>query len=533
MYNRDNFWNDIADIGNSSVDIKAQKDLSELMGVSERSLRRIITDSGTDWLGVKKILDSSDKEERPISSGVHVSPDRARDKLDGKRFVFTCAQNNTIVHESFFKSLLKFCDDKDAQLVVGRFSYNKNGFMKTKDSEDLWYDPKIKPFVIDHNMDIGDKFVWAGELDINPTAATPLNGLHSYTGQLGCIVPHVKVQMQSAPRLKDTEPKFLHTTGALTIRNYVERRTGQIASRHHVVGALFVEMDDSGNTFTRQLISDGSGSFQDLDTVYSASGTEKCSVLAINWGDLHSEKPDEVVSDASWGRNGTSMLDVLKPQYQFCHDISDFMSRNHHNRENPYFLAKMLANKTTSVRDGLKRASETVKDMSRDYSEVVVVHSNHDAAFNKWLLEADIRTDPSNAKLWHEYNYLTYDAIESGKEFDPFTDFMSKETEGLNVRYLKPDESMSLADIEFGMHGHMGVNGSRGGPMQFRRLNTKTNTGHTHTPSITDGVYVSGLAASMEQGYNAGPTTWAQSHIVTYTNGKRALYTVSNGKWRA
>jgi hypothetical protein len=490
-------------------------------------------DSGTDWVQVKRLLVKTDKDTGPLNSGVLLSPDRSRGSLKGKRFVFTSAQNNTLIHDKFLETLLSFCETNDAQLVVGRFSYNKNGFMKTKDSEDLWYDPRIKPFVIDHNLDIGDSFVWAGELDINPTAANPLNGLDSYTGIRGCIVPHVKVQMKSAPRLKGTDPKFLHTTGALTLRNYVERRTGQIASRHHVAGALFVEMDDSGNTFTRQLISDSNGSFQDLDKLYSGSSVETRPVLAINWGDLHSEKPDDIVSAASWGRNGTSMLDVLKPEYQFCHDISDFMSRNHHNRENPYFLAQMLANKTTCVREGLKQASNTVKDLSRDYSKVVVVHSNHDAAFNKWLLEADIRVDPINAKLWHEYNYLTYDAIEAGREFDPFTDFMSKETAGLNVRYLKPDESMSLMEIEFGMHGHLGVNGSRGGPMQFRRLNTKTNTGHTHTPSIIDGVYVAGLAASMEQGYNAGPTTWAQSHIVTYGNGKRSLYTISNGKWRA
>jgi hypothetical protein len=33
--------------------------------------------------------------------------------------------------------------------------------------------------------------------------------------------------------------------------------------------------------------------------------------------------------------------------------------------------------------------------------------------------------------------------------------------------------------------------------------------------------------------YTKGPSNWTHSHIVTYTNGKRTIVTIYNGKWRA
>jgi hypothetical protein len=33
--------------------------------------------------------------------------------------------------------------------------------------------------------------------------------------------------------------------------------------------------------------------------------------------------------------------------------------------------------------------------------------------------------------------------------------------------------------------------------------------------------------------YNKGMSSWSHSHIITYENGKRAMLTVRNGKYRA
>ena len=39
------------------------------------------------------------KSEKPLASGTIHNPIESRAKLKGKRFVFTCAQNNTHVHK--------------------------------------------------------------------------------------------------------------------------------------------------------------------------------------------------------------------------------------------------------------------------------------------------------------------------------------------------------------------------------------------------------------------------------------------------
>jgi hypothetical protein len=101
------------------------------------------------------------------------------------------------------------------------------------------------------------------------------------------------------------------------------------------------------------------------------------------------------------------------------------------------------------------------------------------------------------------------------------------------IRYLRTDESFIIAEsIECGMHGHLGPNGSRGGSRPLLKIGRKANIGHTHTAEISDGLYVAGVTGKLDQSYNVGPSSWSQSDIITYPNGKRAIITKSNGKWR-
>lgn len=515
--------------------------VARMLDVSLRTLQRLIKQYNIDYVGMRqsmpdKGIDPEDFpiDETPISAGTTASPDRQRGVLTGKRFVFTSAQNNTLIHEGFFEGLQLYCAENDAQLVVSRFAYNKAGWKQTKDSDDLWYDDRILPFVIDHSCVIeGIDVVWCGELDINPTAANPLSSLHSYTQEKSGVIPHAKVQLQSCPVFKGDDPKTMYTTGAITQRNYIPRKTGQIAAFHHVIGALVVEIDDDGDWFARQLIANEEGVFHDLDTKYTEYGSSKHSIECINYGDIHAEKADLAVARASWCDRPDSMLNVLQPRRQFVHDVSDFMARNHHNRDNAFFLAEMHANGTDSVEDGLGEAANTLHIMHRDWCETIVVHSNHDAALKLWMQTADTTKDPANVRFWHEANAEMYKNIEQGNpSFDPFAWFL-KERCNVTARFLAPDESVRVLGIEFGMHGHMGISGARGSNASFKKLNTKVNVGHTHSPTIVDGVYCAGVGGSMEMGYNKGITTWAQAHIVTYGNGKRAIVQVKNGKWRA
>ena len=102
--------------------------------------------------------------DKPRAGGTIHSPDETRPELQGKRFVFTSAQNNTNVHAAFFDSLETFCMENDAALIVSRFTYNKAGWnnnggvSKKKSDEDtvLWYDPRIVPYILDEQVKVAD-----------------------------------------------------------------------------------------------------------------------------------------------------------------------------------------------------------------------------------------------------------------------------------------------------------------------------------------------------------------------------------------
>lgn len=102
-----------------------------------------------------------------------------------------------------------------------------------------------------------------------------------------------------------------------------------------------------------------------------------------------------------------------------------------------------------------------------------------------------------------------------------------------DLKFLRTDESFVVKGIECGQHGHNGAGGSRGNIQQFRRQGVKFNIGHSHAAGIKDGVYQAGVSGKLDMGYNVGGSAWSHSHIITYQNGKRAIITLKNGKWRA
>ena len=513
------------------------------ISASEAGIRYFLTSNNGGDTGKKK-----EKSDLPIAAGIIAAPDTRRRNLTGRRFVFTSAQNNTLVHEDFLSALFNFCEHNDAELVVSRFTYNKTGFQNaTKEGGDkeLWYDERLSEFFVDHSVEVAKDLIFCGELDVLPTAANPLSGFESYTQGNSGIIPHAKVNMLSLPRLKGEDARFLYTTGAVTLRNYIQRKAGQKADFHHVFGALYIEIDEDGVWFARQLIADNSGSFYDLTTKYTAKGvTSGHNVMAINYGDIHIEKTDPMVADASWGDNG-SMASVLRPNYQFIHDLTDFTARNHHNIKNPHFLAEQFW-RGEDVESGLSRSAAFLQNIQR-FGYVVVVESNHDLAYQRWLQEADVRNDPQNAEFFHRSNAELFKQIRIGnKDFSVYEWALREKRELVNVIFLREDDSFVICNdakaeelnrivggIECGIHGHRGPNGARGNSRQFRYIGRKCNLGHSHSAGIIDGVYVAGVSGLLDMDYNKGPSSWSHSHIVTYENGKRTIVTIKNGKWRA
>ena len=480
------------------------------------------------------------KDDAPVAGGTIASPETKVRVADGRRFVLTCAQNNTYVHPGFMDALARFCGHTGAELLISRFGYNTKGWRQPeKDGgEDLWYDPRIEPFVCDEPVRLARDLIFCGELNISPTAVDPMSGLDTYTKSASAVIPHVKVAMRSLATMKSQPARLIYTTGTVTQRNYIERKAGQKASFHHVFGALYVEVDDQGDWFARQLVASDDGTFQDLETVYSPDGVYRGHVECVTWGDFHEEKADPEIHAACFGPGG--ILETLRPRQQHVHDLLDQRARNHHNVKDPYFLAEMRAAGTESVEADIATCARKLEAIERPWCQTVVVESNHDQAFRRWLCEADGHRDAPNAAFWHYWNFRIFEGIAAFRKIHVFEEAVrANATSPLTTTtFLKEDDSWIICPdqgggIECGLHGHRGPNGSRASPKGFKALGTRCNTAHTHSPGVIEGVWTAGVSGSLNMGYNVGPSSWCQAHIVTYPSGKRAIIVQRGRKWRA
>ena len=513
----------------------SQRAVAKKMGIPRTTIQ--------DWL---KVRDAMPAPTTPAAPMIVKLP---RGKRAVKRFIFSSAQDDTPVHRAFLDNLQAYGDHLNAFVYVSGYTYNKRLFGDhSKLSDSARYDSAIAGLLLNKRVEIGNNLVWLGDMNTLPTAVSPLAGFETHTQQKWGIVPHAKVQLVSVPTLKHQPAKQLLTTGSLTVPNYVQKRAGIRAHWHHQIGAVLVEIDGEGRQFARHLLASGDyGSFQDLTTrVADGEVSDGHRVHAITWGDIHAERIDEMVALGAFGldahdsfkleRTGTSMLDWMMPQYQFFHDVLDFFQRNHHNIDDPHFRIKMAVNGTEKVEDGIRKVAQFLFQTQRHWCKSVVVASNHDAALTKWLKTADWRADPINAEFWLRAQLAAVQALHANDtSFHPLQ--WATNQFGLNlddVHFLKPDESFVIhSGIECGMHGHLGANGAKGSPRAFTVAGPKANLGHAHSPSICDGIFTAGTCSQMDMGYNAGLSSWAPSHIVTYPNGKRTIVTMQGDRFCA
>jgi hypothetical protein len=235
-----------------------------------------------------------------------------------------------------------------------------------------------------------------------------------------------------------------------------------------------------------------------------------------------------------WGNGG--ILDILEPAYQFLHDCVDFYPRSHHDIWNHHRRFERFVEGRDSVRDEMIETAIFLQGAHRPFCNSIVVDSNHDNALERWLRDADFRRDAVNAVFYLEAQLALYKAKEAkNKDFHLIEWALSREPQcPQGVRFLREDESFKICNgqIECGMHGHLGPNGSRGRPESLAKLGHKANTGHTHSAKIIDGLYVAGVSSTLRPYYVKGPGSWSHSHVVTYENAKRAIITSSGDGWR-
>ena len=514
----------------------SQRAVAEITGVPRTTIQ--------EWLKRKEEILFT---ERPQPKPIQVSAP----KRGVKRFIFTAAQSESAVHEPFLLNLEAYARYLGAELHIAGFTYEKRLYEENrKDVEHAFYPKRLIPYMTNSKFNVGDDLVFCGNMNTLPTAGKPLAGFEVYTQNRDGIFPHAKVQLVSVPTMKDEPAKILMTTGAVTKRNYIQRRAGILAEFHHIIGAVLVELDQDGDHFCRHLLGDEiNGSFQDLDIkVVNGEVTEGNRVESITWGDIHIEELDEMTAGTAWGLqiNGMGdvskvqvpMLDALRPREQHIHDIIDFRDRNHHNYpHDPHFRYKQWFHGHETVEDCAKDAGEFLQAIYRPWCQTKVVRSNHDEAFDKWLKNADWKSDPPNALFYLEAQAAKLRALQAEDYFSVLEWSMGRTHPHVldHTEFLRADKSHTVANgkIECGMHGHLGANGAKASPEAFARMGRRANIAHFHGCKIIDGIYVAGTSSHLDLGYNSGLSSWSSSHIVTHDTGRRQIVTFKNGKFRA
>ena len=462
-----------------------------------------------------------------------------------KRYVLTCAQSETLLHEPTWNTLKTVAKHYDAELLVATYSYKhrqegsaKRDSAKGSKAREDWYDDRALEHVADEMIQLAPSLIWNGHVNILPTAVDPLSGVDNYNGRASSIFPHAKLAMKSIPTVRRDPAKLQYTTGTATLRNYLQKKAGQKAEFDHVYGGLLVEVDATGSWWVRQLISDAQGVCYDLDLKFLPTGSveRNDSVEAVVWGDIHVAQLENDQKEVCWGENG--IMQALKPKRQYMHDIIDFESRSHHNRKDPFKAFELHVKKRESVSDEVFDVWKFLVE-NAGTCQTYVVQSNHDRHLERWLKEADWRTDPVNAEFYTACTAAYLKAVRAGESFNALEWAVTRLGKLPKVKWLDADESHVICKdasggVEMGLHGDLGPNGARGSIRNLARLGRKVCIGHSHSAGIFNGAWQTGVTAKLGMDYAKGaPSSWSHSHILVHANGKRQMVTVFNGKWRA
>lgn len=473
-----------------------------------------------------KALGLSDvKEPIELSDEFEMAKKKEFDKSK-KRFIISWAQSETDVFKPFLKNIEAYAEYIDAEILIVAGRYRNPVSLKDsqslsnseKHNKDMYWDKSISNYLDANRHNIHKHLVIASDVKIQPTAETPLSGLNSLTGLESCIFGHPRVHFDSLPVLDGYPNKILMTTGAITKPNYTDTKSGKKGEFHHSYGFVVAELD--GDYFhVRQVTASEDGSFYDLNVlVDDCVIVENQTAEAMIFGDVHIGDHDEEALSLS-----IDIAKKLKVDHVVLHDIFNGKSISPHDSKSPF---ELLRKEQEGLDDLLSEISDVI-DFFEQNSDIdfIVVRSNHDIWLDRWLNDTDWRK--SNNKM----SYLKLASeMASDTEGKGALNVILRINNVSNAYCLDLDESFNVNGFELGIHGHQGAGGSRGSMIQFKNLNTKNVTGHSHVPRRMNGALSVGTLTKLRLGYNKGLSAWMQSNVIIHSNGKAQHLNIINGK---
>lgn len=474
----------------------------------------------------------------------------AKEDIDGTYF-----EKN--LHKNGWAALENFLGRNKAEVCV----LPMRAHMRVMEGQPFHYDEELrkhkKSFVTDYSINGG--VIKIIEAHLNPQQINPMTGLGELTGKKNkfifqaedtsgkirdifdknrmssIIVAHPKQMMEVYPTGFESTPRLIHSTGSMTDPQYIRNKVGRLAEEAHTLGFLILEI--KGRKFwIRQVQCDPvTGEFVSMGVRYHADGrAERERADSIVFGDLHAGAHDpESLSSAF------DMMRYFRPKNTVWHDIHDGKSYTHHDKKRMVtFLKNPHCFKSVENEGQVNRqVLEAIDTVNKEVGAIgwIIDSSNHNKHLDQALNAQVHVNDKVNNSLMSEL-YVVFKRglnplralIDSGKD-----DVLDVIKEGYDSKFewVEPNTDFIRWGVQLGQHGHEGLGGARGSKKAHSLAYNNAIVGHTHKPSIFNGVYTNGTLSYLRLGYNQGPQDWLHAHTILYDKGMREMIIEIKGSW--
>ena len=466
-----------------------------------------------------------------IEVSARVEAIRKAIKNGANRFVVTAAANNSEVNYTAWKALQRFCKHRKAHLMVIPIHYKNISLFTAGQEYKKWWTKAVRPYLINEDIRIGPKAYVMGAIRIQATAANPLSGMKPLAGDRWVIFGHSQQGLEPVATPITDLPGRMYSTGVVTKKSYSQTKEGVKAAFHHVMGALYVEVQGK-KVFIRQLNIDGQGHFYDLDELFTPEEIiPKQKALSLTLGDEHVKWFLPNVRIATFTAKD-SLVNTLMPEILVRHDIIDGYAGSHHHLKSYKTQYSKFYHQDNNYREELEQCAQHINDTTPDYAiSYIVKDSNHHNHLEQWLNNADDRYDHVNADLISELRTTLRAAIREGDSRDVFELWIRPKLT-IKAVFLDPNIPCIIGGVDHSQHGHQGANGSRGSARGISMTTHKATIGHSHAAHIVKSVFQVGKSCGSLE-YESGLSSHTNTHCIQYPNGKRSLIDILGNSWRA
>lgn len=426
-----------------------------------------------------------------------------------KYYLISWAQNNTPIHKEFFDNLEAYAKFLGAEIHIVLGRYKNPTSLRHLNTEDFWA-KEVLPYADAHRHSIHKNLQLLSDIKVQPTATSPLTALEGISGQQSCIIGHPKRQFKVVASLEGIEQKMMFTTGAVTKRNFTDSKAGKKGEFHFTYGFVIVEIRDKEVFFIRQVSANNDGTFTDL--IYKVKDKKVSKINNIeyyNVGDRHNG-----VHSLQVEKQQEKLLNYFKPKHTIIHDITDGYSVNAHIEKDPIEKYKQYLEGKNLIKNEINNLFSWV-DRWLKYN-LVCISSNHQDWYDRYIKFQDWKKDIANAMEYVEFSKI----LLSGKAPNGIIAYLLKQKYGKKIRIVGRNDSFKINKISH-HHGDLGINGAKGSPLSFKRLSSKQDIGHGHSPFVEEGVYGLGTSTELRLGYNLGASNWKHADIICHKDGKR------------